>query len=476
MRSILVADDERGVRLSLETLFAPEYRVLLAEDGDVALRLAEEQSPDVAIIDLRMPRMSGIELLPRLKAVDPHLPVIVLSAMHDVPNVVKAVRLGAAQYLTKPFDIAEIRLVVEMALRERSKAAGMQALETEINRWYDTGKVIGAAPAWQETLAVVRRAAEAPDTTVMLYGESGTGKELLARLIHTLGARRRGPLVPIHCAAVPETLLESELFGHEKGSFTGATERRQGCVEMADGGTLFLDEVGEMPAAMQSKLLRFLQDGQFMRVGGRESRQADVRVVGATNRDLRRGVDEGWFRVDLFYRLNVVPIAIPPLRQRPGDVRLLAEHFITAARRERRVALHRVSPAAMALLEAYPWPGNVRELRNLVERITVLHGDRETLEPDLLPPEFHPGLLRAGAEREAASPVPGVGAALPVSLDEQVAALEQDLIRRALSAAHGNLSQAAVLLRTTRRILSNKAGRYGIGARGPNSSPGAGPA
>jgi DNA-binding NtrC family response regulator len=470
MKSILVADDEPGVRLSLETLFTPQHRVLLAADGEAALRILEEQGADVAIVDLRMPRMSGLELLPRLKALDPQLPLIVLSAMYDIPSVVKAVRLGAVQYLTKPFDVDELRLVVDMALRERSKAIGIRALETEIRRWYNTGEVIGEAPAWQATLALVHRAAQAPDTTVMLYGESGTGKELLARLVHTLSRRSQGPLVPIHCAAVPETLLESELFGHEKGSFTGATERRPGCVELADGGTLFLDEVGEMPAAMQSKLLRFLQDGQFMRVGGRESRHADVRVVGATNRDLKRGVDEGWFRGDLYYRLNVVPVTIPPLRDRPGDVRLLAEHFIAACRKERRVGLRRISPAAQAKLDAYAWPGNVRELRNLMERIIVLHGDREVLEPDLLPPEFHQGISPGAVAPEDPEPTLGASHVLPVSLEQEVAAVEQDLIRRAVSAAHGNLSRAAVLLQTTRRILKYKADHYGIAADEPVGS------
>jgi len=468
MKSILVVDDERGVRLSLEAVFAPEYRVLLAADGATALEWVETESPVLAIVDLMMPALSGLELLPRLKALDPDLTVIVLSAMHDVPSVVQAVRLGAAHFLTKPFDVREVRLVVEMALRDRGKAVGIKALKTEISRWYNTGEVVGAAPAWQEALALVRRAAEAPDTTVMLYGESGTGKELLARLVHTLSARRDGPLVPIHCAAIPEPLLESELFGHEKGSFTGATERRHGCVEMADGGTLFLDEVGEMPPAMQSKLLRFLQDGEFMRVGGRESRHADVRVVGATNRDLKRGVAEGWFRDDLYYRLNVVPVPIPPLRQRPGDVRRLAEHFIAACRRERRVALSRVSPAAMACLEAYPWPGNVRELRNLVERVIVVHGDRPSLEPDLLPPEFHAQPSPAPAAGAEQAPTGTADPVLPVSLEQAVAALEQNLIRKALAAARGNLSKAAVLLQTTRRIVAYKAARYRIVAVGPD--------
>jgi len=467
VKSILVVDDEKGVRFSLQTLFEPDYRVFLAADGETALKIAEEQDPDIAIVDLMMPRMSGLELLPRLKAIDPQLTVIVLSAIHDIPNVVQAIRLGATHYLTKPFDVHEVKLVVEMALRDRGKTVEIAALETEIHRWYNTDEVVGEARPWQDTLSLVQRAAQSSDTTVMFYGESGTGKELLARFLHNLSPRRKAPMIPIHCAAIPETLIESELFGHEKGSFTGATERRHGCIEMADGGTLFLDEIGEMPAPMQSKLLRFLQDHEFMRVGGREFRRADVRVVGATNRDLKKGIEEGWFRSDLYYRLNVVPVCIPPLRARRSDVRCLTEHFIAAFRKERRVAMHAVSPATMTLLEAYSWPGNVRELRNVVERIVVLFGDHELIEPDFLPPEIR-SQRRAPAAGVTESPTSaaGVESQLPTSLEGEVAKVERELIRRAVEAAHGNLSKAAVLLQTTRRILKYKADQYGIQQNG----------
>ncbi len=454
MKSILVVDDEQSIRFSLQAIFSKDYVVITAENGQEALRLAEEESPDIAIIDMMMAGMSGLELLPKLKELDPNLTVLVLSGVHEIPDVVKAVQLGAAQYLPKPFNVQEIRLAVEMALRETGRANEISALESEMSRWYDPNGVVGRSPQWRETLSLLERAAKAADTTVMLYGESGTGKELLARLTHNLSSRRAAPLIPIHCAAIPETLLESELFGHEKGSFTGASQRRRGCVEMADGGTLFLDEIGEMPVSMQSKLLRFLQDHSFMRVGGRTYCHANVRVVGATNRDLRQGVQEGWFREDLFYRLNVVPIMIPPLRERSGDVPLLVECFLDHFRRECGGQMRDVSAEAMALLNAHAWPGNVRELRNLMERIVVLHGREAVLLPEHLPPEIRQGGARAGHE-----PVP---ATFPLSMEAAVCNLETRLIRQAMAEADGNLSKVAELLQTTRRIVKYKADSYGL--------------
>ena len=458
MKSILVVDDEDSVRISLQAIFEEEYRVIPAASGEEALRRTEEESPDLALVDLMMPGMSGLELLPRLKQLDPQLVVIVLSAVNDVPSVVRAMREGAVHYLTKPFDVSEVKLAVRMALREARKSVELSALSSEMNRWYDIGHVVGQSDTWRETLSVVERAAESSDTTVMFYGESGTGKELLARLTHNLSSRKSAPMIPIHCAAIPEALLESELFGHEKGSFTGATERRRGCVELADGGTLFLDEIGEMPTAMQSKLLRFLQDHQFMRVGGRSFIQADVRVVGATNRDLKQGVAEGWFRGDLYYRLNVVPIVIPPLRERQGDVALLVNHFLDRFRQEIGAEFSEVSTAAMELLQQYPWPGNVRELRNVMERIMVLYGGRaETIEPCHLPPEIRtPESLARRPQTRTADPE------FPVSLEDEVAEVEKRLIADALRQSDDNLSKAAVLLQTTRRILKYKIDQYGM--------------
>ncbi|MCF7853703.1 MAG: sigma-54 dependent transcriptional regulator [Candidatus Pacebacteria bacterium] len=454
MKSILVVDDEMSVRASLEAVFEPTYRVLSAESGEQALELAEKEEPDVAIVDLIMPGMSGLELLPELKRIDPTMTAIVLSALSEIPDVVRAMQMGASQYLTKPFDVNEVKLSVEMALRDREKSTEIVSLESQISRWYDPDAVVGSSEVWEKTLNTVRRAAKSPGATVIFYGESGTGKELLSRLTHKQSVRAGGPFVPLHCAAVPETLLESELFGHEKGSFTGATERRHGCVEMADGGTLFMDEIGEMPASMQTKLLRFLQDHRFLRVGGRSYHEADVRVMAATNRDLQEGVREGWFREDLFYRLNVVPITIPPLRERVDDIPLLVDHFLRGFRRERGVKLVDVTAETMDLLRAYEWPGNVRELRNIIERAVVLHGDGTVLLPEHLPAEI-------GTSKRRKALTPDI-ISLPVSLEERVKEVEKDLVQRAVNEAGGNVSQAAVLLRTTRRILKYKMDQYGI--------------
>jgi len=353
-------------------------------------------------------------------------------------------------------------------LHERGKSAELSALSSEMDRWYDIRQVVGQSPAWMDTLALVRRAAEAPDTTVMFYGESGTGKELLARLLHAVSPRREGPFIPIHCAAIPEALLESELFGHEKGSFTGASERRHGRVELADGGTLFLDEIGEMPPAMQSKLLRFLQDHEYMRVGGRTVLHANVRIAGATNRDLQKGVREGWFREDLYFRINVLPVTIPPLRERREDVALLAGHYVEHFRRECRSGIRDLLPATVGLLESYPWPGNVRELRNVIERAMVLYRDASLLLPEHLPAEIRGG--KAGPAAAAvppllvAAPAPAAEAApaFPISLETELRKVEQKLIRQAVEASNGNLSQAAVLLQTTRRILKYKVDQMGL--------------
>jgi len=457
VKTLLVVDDEEAVRFSLESVFQRQYRVVSVADAESAVEAVRRESPDLAIIDILMPGMSGLELLPILKKEDPDLPVIVLSAVAEIPKVVDAVQRGALQYITKPFDVNELRLAVRMALDEAGRRHELESLEGQLTRWYDIRHLIGKSRAWLETLQIAERAAASSDTTIMLYGESGSGKELLARYIHERSPRANAPLIPIHCAAVPEPLMESELFGHEKGAFTGATERRRGCVELADGGTLFLDEIGEMPAAMQSKLLRFLQDHEFMRVGGSAILHADVRVIGATNRDLQQGVREGWFREDLFFRLNVIPIRIPPLRERRDDIPLLVTHYIEHFARECGSAMRSVSDAAMELLQNYAWPGNVRELRNILERAVVLHGDDDVLEPKHLPPEVHGGGEKVAVKRGASGEV-----SLPVSLPDETRKLEERLIRAALDEAKGNLSEAALLLRVTRRVLRYKMDQMGI--------------
>jgi len=455
MKTVLIVDDEHSVRFSLSTVFKNEDCVITAESGEEALKKAGGETVDVAIVDLMMPGMSGLEVITGLRKIDPRMAFVVLTALEDINKAVEAVKRGASQYLTKPFDVNEVQLAVKMALREKNKDAEISVLEQDIARWYDPREVVGEAPAWKNTLKLASRAAEARDTTVMLLGESGTGKELLARFTHNQSDRRDAPIVPIHCAAIPEQLLESELFGHDKGSFTGADESREGCIETADGGTLFLDEVGEMPQSMQSKLLRFLQDHRFMRVGGRQHRQADVRVIAATNKDLRQGVRQGWFREDLYYRLNVIPVPIPPLRERKDDIPLLAEHFLQQFQNEHNIKLEGFSSPTMDIMQSYDWPGNVRELRNIVERIVVLYGDAKTVEPKHLPAEINGSYKQQNGLHE-------FNTDLPQNLESTVADLEQKLISKALDAAEGNLSQAAVLLQTTRRRLKYKVDQYGL--------------
>lgn len=455
MKTIMVIDDEPSVRYSLSTVFEKDDRVITAESGEEALEKLTVHTVDVAIVDLMMPGMSGLELIPRLRQTEPRLAVVVLTALEDVDKVVEAVKGGASQYLTKPFDVNEVKLAVRMAIREKTKESEISALEKDVARWYDPYEVVGQAPAWNKTLQLAGRAANARDTTIMLYGESGTGKELLARYVHSRSPRAADPFVPIHCAAIPEQLLESELFGYEKGSFTGADKTKEGCIETADGGTLFLDEIGEMPQSMQSKLLRFLQDHQFMRIGGRQNRHADVRVVGATNKDLQQGVNEGWFREDLYYRLNVIPVTIPPLRERKEDIQLLADHFLKQFRTEHNVELNSFSSEAVELLQNYYWPGNVRELRNLIERLVVLHGNESVIQPAHLPPEINGDTDKAGKSETGRQE-------LPVNLEKTVGDLEKKLICRAVEEAEGNLSQAALLLHTTRRRLKYKIDQYAI--------------
>ena len=456
MKSILVVDDEHSVRLSLRSVFEPDYRVLLAEDGPGGLAAVRDQAPDIAIVDLVMPGMSGDQLIPLLRQEDPELLIIVLSALHETASVVRAVQAGANQYLTKPFDVHELRLAVEMALRQAGRSAELTTLEAQLARWYDPEHITGESAAWQQVLVTADRAAASRDTTILLCGESGTGKELLARRLHRTSPRREGPMVPIHCAAIPEALLESELFGHEKGSFTGAAGRRRGSVELADTGTLFLDEIGEMPAPMQSKLLRFLQDHEFSRVGGGRLLHADVRIVAATNRDLEQAIADGSFREDLYYRLNVVRIELPPLRARLGDIPLLVEHHVRKFGREHHASMQGVTPAAMVRLEQYRWPGNVRELRNVIERAVVLYGDQSQLEEAHLPREIV-------APAASSEPLPAPSAVqFPLSLQDEVKQLEERLIHAAVRESGGNLSKAAVLLGTTRRVLKYKVDQYGM--------------
>src|SRR6187399_204558 len=378
--TILVVDDEQLIRRSIgKRLSAAGYTVLEAENGEVALRQAAA-GVDLAILDYRLPDLDGLAVLKRLKQIDPELLVILLTAYASVDAAVEAMKLGAYHFMNKPFDLEALAGMVEQALETTRLRREVRTLRASQAEPFSIDRIVGDSPQLREFKALLRRVAASPASTVLLTGESGTGKDLTAKVLHYSSARSGRPFVNITCSALPETLLESELFGHERGAFTDARQQKKGLLEQADGGTVFLDEIGEMTPPLQAKLLRFLEEKTFRRVGGSADVRVDVRVVAATNRNLEEEVKHGRFREDLFYRLNVLPLKLPPLRAHIDDVPALLTFYIDAFNREFKKTVRGISPAATRLLTSYGWPGNVRELRNAVERAMLLAGG-ELLEP-----------------------------------------------------------------------------------------------
>lgn len=443
---ILIVDDEKNTREGLARALRGEYAVAEAENGQRALEWLETHSADVVLSDLRMPGMDGMTLLARLLGREPRPALILLTAYGNIETAVEAMKRGAYDFLAKPVDLDRLDLLLKRALAERRPGAENRRLKEPLDSKHGFENIIGVSPAMQEVFATIRQAAPTR-ATVLIQGESGTGKELVARALHQCSPRRDGPFVPVHCAALAPTLLESELFGHEKGAFTGAAERRRGRFEMADGGTLFLDEIGEIDAALQVKILRVLEERKFERVGGTETLSVDVRLVTATNRDLRKKVAEGTFREDLFYRLYVVNLTLPPLREREGDVVLLAQHYLKTLAAENGKKGLTFAPAALDVLAAYPWPGNVRELRNVIERMVVL-GTGSQLDVRDLPAAVREA--RAGAA--PGSPRPGQG----------LRAAERQLIAEALRRHRDNRTKAAQDLGISRRTLHRKLNEFGL--------------
>jgi DNA-binding NtrC family response regulator len=444
---ILVVDDEAASRKGLRALLTREgYRVEEAADGLEALETARAFRPAVVIADLVMPRMGGLELLKALQDELPFTSIILLTGQGTIETAVQAMKDGAYDYLSKPVDVTRLTVVLGRAL-ERAGIAREVAL---LRRQVEGGEgpaLLGRSAAMKEVLRQVELAA-ASTAPVLVLGESGTGKELVARSLHALSPRANGPFVGVNCAAIPETLLESEIFGHEKGAFTGAADRRLGCFEMADGGTLLLDEVAEMHGAVQAKFLRVLEEGSFRRIGGRAEIRVDVRVVAATNKDPAAAIREGVLREDLFYRLNVFPIALPSLRERAEDIPLLAEAFLQASAAKNGKAVKAISPEALRLLQQSPWPGNIRELRNAIERAVILCRG-EAIEPAHLPETVR-------RPPEGARPAAAVTVPVGSTVDEA----EKALILQTLEFTGQNKSRAAEILGISLKTLHNKLNRY----------------
>jgi two-component system response regulator HydG len=463
---VLIVDDERSNLESLGKIFEREgWRVALAESGAAALEALRRDRVSVVVTDLMMPGMSGEELLRAVKAVSPETEVVLMTAYGTVETAVAAMKEGAYDFITKPVKRHAIVKSVRQALEKASLVAENRALKARLAALAPgVGGLLGDAPAFRAVLETLRQAAPT-SATVLLTGESGTGKELAARLVHDLSARAAGPFVPIHCAAIPESLLESELFGHEKGAFTGAVARREGRFERARGGTLFLDEVGEMSPAVQVKLLRFLQDGVLERIGGTEPISLDVRIVAATNKDLAAEVRAGRFREDLFYRLDVVSVRLPPLRERREDVLLLASAFLRRDAEKLPKQITGFTPAAAAALERYPWPGNVRELQHAVERAVILTRG-EVVDLADLPEPIRASAGAGTGDAASASPAgaaPGAGGPIVIPLGTPMDEVERIVIRRTLEQTKGDKGLAAQILGIAARTIYRKLDRDGEG-------------
>ena len=444
-KTILIVDDDTAHRAMLKANLTDDFTVIEAEDGDQVLGILDKQQADLILLDLKMQRMDGLETLAALKEAGHYLPVIVITAFSSVDSAVAAMKEGATDYITKPIDIDELQILISRALHfERLQTENVQ-LRQRLSEKFNDGNIIGRSRAMRElfeTLALVAPS----EATVLIQGESGTGKELVANVIHENSSRKDGPFIKVNCAALHENLLESELFGHEKGAFTGADKRRLGHFERASGGTLFLDEIGDMSMTTQAKILRVLQEGECNRLGSERTIKVDVRLLAATHKNLEEMVEKGLFRQDLFFRLNVVPINLPPLRERKEDIPVLADHFVQKYAARNRKSLRGLHPATVQALCRYQWPGNIRELENTMERAVILCLG-EQITPNDLPAQLRP------RKDTPDQPFAGMGGR---SLKE----MERELIRATLGETGGNKSQTARILGISRQTLINKIKEY----------------
>ena len=448
--TVLIVDDEKHTRDGLRAALEEKYETFVAKDATEAARLMQDVPPDAVLTDLRMAGEDGMAVIDRALKLSPQPVCIMMTAYGDVETAVKVMNKGAYWFLQKPVDLRQVEILLERGLKARSTEKEVVALKTRLDRKFSLGEVIGSSDALTQAIEQVRTVAPS-SATVLLLGETGTGKELFAQMIHQASPRAKGPFVAVHCAAIPANLLESELFGHERGAFTGANERRVGRFESADGGTLFLDEIGEIDATTQIKLLRFLETRSVERLGSHKPIALDLRLVCATNRDLRQMVAEGKFREDLFYRLSVVPLRLPPLRERRDDIPLLLTHYLKKFASENNTPEAKLSSAALATLVQYAWPGNIRELRNTCENLAVLRAGKTVEVADLDVRFTQP----TPVSRPVLSPTTmGSGVMTPGVFDREQN--EKNLLRQALASAGGNRTKAAEALGISRRTLHRK--------------------
>ncbi|OGP84542.1 MAG: two-component system response regulator [Deltaproteobacteria bacterium RBG_16_58_17] len=453
---ILVVDDEDSHRIMLRAVLSEDgYAVTEAADGTDAIMAVEKEAFDVILLDIRMTTMDGIEALTEIRKMSPLVPVLIMTAYASVKTAVEALKAGAFDYLTKPLDIEELKILIEKTLEHYHLRAENLVLKERLGDRFDFTRIIGRSPKMKSLLDTLAMVAPS-DATVLIMGESGTGKEVVANAIHHNSPRAGQPFIKVSCASLPETLLESELFGHKKGAFTGAVYRREGRFQLAHRGTIFLDEVGEMSRATQMKLLRALQEKEFEPVGSAQTIKVDIRVIAATNKDLEKDVKDGRFREDLYYRLNVVPIVLPPLRERKEDISPLTDHFLALYGEKNRKSLKGLSGKALDLLVRYDWPGNIRELENCIERAVIM-----AREEVIVPADFPPQIQMLSREEGTN----GFNIPSGISLEE----MERALIVKTLAETDGNRTRASEILGINRRTLQNKLKQYGLNT--PPSRP-----
>lgn len=447
-KKILIVDDDASHRLMIKAnMLDKEYDVREAEDGEDAITLVEKEFFDLILMDIKMKKIDGITALKKIKEISPSIPVMIMTAYSSVQTAVDALKLGATEYFVKPLDMEAVCHSVEKTFDYLELQKENKTLKEQLNREFEISSIIGQSKAMKAVFEVISLSAPS-DATILILGESGTGKELIASAIYQNSFRKEKPFIKINCAALPENLLESELFGHEKGAFTGAVTKREGRFELANEGTLFLDEIGDMTLATQAKILRVLQEGEFERVGGDRTIKVDVRIIAATNKDLEKEVEKGNFRKDLFFRLSVVPITLPPLRKRRQDIPLLAEFFLKKYAKKNKRLIRGFTPAALDKLMRYDWPGNVRELENTLERTVIMSFDQ------LIKPETLPDFLNSAEINDNKDTALHPG--------RSIKDVEKELIIKTLESTDNNITRAAELLGISRRTLHNKINEYNI--------------